>query len=160
PRIAPLIGRSPRSAAWKRWSNGSMRCYARCKPCSPRSRNFTARPAAGKKGGLNGPTPPQADAPETSAPHENTAQSPRAPVCRQPWCNRLYYRSGSWCTLPNKWAGSGALASSPDAAAAFRPTKAPASSLGAINLGRHEFGRVGHSHLQVARKRQANHDEG
>ena len=48
----------------------------------------------------------------------------------------------------------------PDAAAAFRPTEASASSLGAINLGRHEFGRVGHSHLQGARKRQADHDEG
>jgi len=57
-------------------------------------------------------------------------------------------------------AGSGAVASSPDDAAAFRPTEASASSLGAINLGRHEFGRVGHSHLQVARKRQADHDEG
>ena len=76
------------------------------------------------------------------------------------WGNRLYYRSGSWCTLANKWAGSGALASSPDAAAAFRPREAQASSLGAINLGRHEFGRVGHSHLQGARKRQADHDEG
>ena len=44
--------------------------------------------------------------------------------------------------------------------AAFRPTESSASSLGAINLGRHEFGRVGHSHLQGARKRQADHDEG
>ena len=33
-RIAPRIGRSPRLSACKRWSNGSMRCCARCKPCS------------------------------------------------------------------------------------------------------------------------------
>ena len=56
-------------------------------------------------------------------------------------------------------AGSGALASSPDATAAVRPTEASASSLGAINLGRHEFGRVGHSHLQGASKRQADPDD-
>jgi hypothetical protein len=33
-------------------------------------------------------------------------------------------------------------------------------TLGAINLGQRGYRRVGHSHLQGARKRQADHDEG
>ena len=33
-------------------------------------------------------------------------------------------------------------------------------TLGAIDLGERRYRRVGHSHLQGARKRQADHDEG
>ena len=44
----------------------------------------------------------RADAAKSSTAQKNSVHSRGAPVCRQPWSNRLYYRSGSWCTLANK----------------------------------------------------------
>src|SRR5262249_18875048 len=60
-RIAPPIERSRRSAACKRWSNGSMRCCAPCKPSSPRSRSFTDLSATSKRSASIGSAPRRAD---------------------------------------------------------------------------------------------------
>src|SRR6516162_5091806 len=44
--------------------------------------------------------------------------------------------------------------------ARIRSLTARGDTLGAINLGQRSYRRVGHSHLQGARKRQADHDDG
>src|SRR5262245_46495647 len=44
--------------------------------------------------------------------------------------------------------------------ARIRKTDRKGDTLGAINLGQRGYRRVGHSHLQGARKRQADHDDG
>ena len=42
----------------------------------------------------------------------------------------------------------------------YPKTDRKGDTLGAINLGQRSYRRVGHSHLQGARKRQADHDDG
>jgi hypothetical protein len=72
-----------------------------------------------------------------------------------PWCgNRLYYRSGSWCTL-ERVSRRGRARFFPRRRRRVPSHGGFSKPLGAINLGRHEFGRVGHSHLQGARKRRS-----